>query len=106
MSDLTYLQWVLFVDRGLAHHHACPRHAGKQESNSLPAALRREFKASLDVFLEVCREKQINPTKEFSGRFNLRIPPHLHQEVAARAASEDKSINQWVSEVLEHSVHE
>ena len=71
-----------------------------------PAALRREFKNSLDVFLEVCQEKQINPTKEFSGRFNLRIPPRLHQEVAACAASEDKSINQWVSEVLEHSVHE
>jgi len=71
-----------------------------------PAALRREFKTSLDVFLEVCQEKQINPTKEYSGRFNLRIPPRLHQEVAARAASEDKSINQWVSEVLEHSVLE
>ena len=33
-----------------------------------PATLRREFKASLAVFLEVCEEKGINPTKEFSGR--------------------------------------
>jgi predicted HicB family RNase H-like nuclease len=71
-----------------------------------PAALRKEFKNSLNVFLEVCQEKQINPTKEYSGRFNLRIPPRLHQEVAARAASEDKSINQWVSEVLEQRVQE
>lgn len=71
-----------------------------------PATLRREFKNSLDVFLEVCREKEIAPTKDFSGRFNLRIPPRLHEAVAARAASEDKSINQWVAEVLEHSVQE
>jgi predicted HicB family RNase H-like nuclease len=71
-----------------------------------PASLRKEFRSSLKVFLEVCQEKQINPTKEYSGKFNLRIPPRLHQEVAARAASEDKSINQWVAETLQHSVRE
>jgi predicted HicB family RNase H-like nuclease len=71
-----------------------------------PAALRREFRNSLKVFLEVCEEKGINPTREYSGKFNLRIPPQLHGEIAARASAEDKSINQWVSEILEHTVHE
>ena len=71
-----------------------------------PSALRREFKNSLKVFLEVCNEKQINPTREYSGKFNLRIPPRLHGEIAARASAEDKSINQWVTEILRHSVHE
>ncbi len=69
-----------------------------------PMALRKEFKSSLKVFLEVCEEKGINPTKEYSGKFNLRIPPGLHGEIAARATAEHKSINQWVSEVLKHSV--
>lgn len=69
-----------------------------------PASLRREFKKSLKVFLEVCEEKGIAPTKEFSGKFNLRIPPRLHSEIAARASAENKSINQWVSEVLDHTV--
>ena len=71
-----------------------------------PASLRREFKKSLKAFLEVCEEKNICPTKEYSGKFNLRIPPRLHGDIAARATAEDKSINQWVSEVLEHSVNE
>jgi len=71
-----------------------------------PASLRREFKKSLRVFLEVCEEKNISPNKEYSGKFNLRIPPRLHGDIAARATAEDKSINQWVSEVLEHSVNE
>lgn len=71
-----------------------------------PAVLRREFKNSLKVFLEVCKEKGIKPSKEFSGKFNLRIPPYLHAEVAARASAEGKSINQWVSEVLRNSVSE
>jgi predicted HicB family RNase H-like nuclease len=70
-----------------------------------PGSLRREFKRSLKVFLEVCKENSISPTKEFSGRFNLRIPPTLHGEIANQAAAEDKSINQWVSEVLKESVH-
>ena len=35
--------------------------------------LRREFRRSLDVFLEVCAEKGIEPRREYSGEFNLRI---------------------------------
>jgi predicted HicB family RNase H-like nuclease len=71
-----------------------------------PRPLRREFRNSLKVFLEVCEEKNINPTKEFSGKFNLRIPPSLHGEISARATAADKSINQWVSDVLERSINE
>ena len=69
-----------------------------------PSSLRKEFGQSLKVYLEVCEENGISPTKEFSGKFNLRIPPRLHKEIAARATAEDKSINQWVSENLERSV--
>lgn len=68
------------------------------------ASLRKEFKNSLAVFLEVCEEKGICPTKEFSGKFNLRISPRLHSEIAAIAIGEDKSINQWISETLKNSV--
>jgi len=71
-----------------------------------PATLRREFKNSLAIFLEVCEEKGIYPTKSYSGKFNLRISPGLHSKIASRAAAEDKSINHWVSEVLEHTVNE
>ena len=71
-----------------------------------PASLRKEFKSSLKVFLEVCEEEGINPKKEYSGKFNLRIPSSLHREIAARANAADKSINQWVSEVLKQSVND
>jgi len=71
-----------------------------------PASLRKEFRNSLRVFLEVCKEKDMSPIKQYSGKFNLRIPPRLHSEIAARASAEDKSINQWVSEALNNSVSE
>lgn len=71
-----------------------------------PASLRKEFKNSLKIFLEVCEEEGINPKKEYSGKFNLRIPSKLHREIATRATATDKSINQWVSEILKRSVSE
>ena len=70
-----------------------------------PAELKAEFKKSLETFLEVCKEKGISPKKQYSGRFNLRIPPKLHSDIVAKAATENKSINQWVAEKLEQSVH-
>ena len=69
-----------------------------------PASLRKEFRKSLKAFLEVCEEKGITPAKQYSGKFNLRIPPRLHREIAARAAAEDQSINQWVCDALGNSV--
>ena len=68
-----------------------------------PASLRKEFKNSLKVYLEVCEENGIAPKKEYSGKFNLRIPPGLHSEIAARATAAGKSLNQWVSEILKRS---
>ncbi len=67
--------------------------------------LRLEFKKSLKVFLDFCKERDIEPYKEYSGKFNLRIPPALHAEIAARASAENKSLNQWVVETLDQIVH-
>lgn len=67
--------------------------------------LRKEGEISLKVFLDMCEEDGVEPRKEFSGRFNLRVPSSLHAEIATRAAAEGKSLNQWVADVLDESVH-
>lgn len=69
-----------------------------------PDELRREFKKSLDVFLEVCREQGIEPRRQFSGRFNLRIPPELHEQLAMAAEAQGKSLNTLAQETLQKSV--
>ena len=38
-----------------------------------PAGLRKEFKNSLKVFLEVCEEEGVNPKKEYSGKFTEKF---------------------------------
>ena len=69
-----------------------------------PKELRTEFKKSLQVFLDVCEEKGIEPRKHFSGKFNLRISPELHEQLAIAAKAEGKSINLLAQEVLRSRV--
>jgi predicted HicB family RNase H-like nuclease len=69
-----------------------------------PKELRAEFRKSLQVFLEVCREKGIEPRRSFSGKFNLRIPPELHEKLAIAAQAEGKSINALAQEALRSRV--
>ena len=67
--------------------------------------LHKEGEKSLKVFLEMCNEEGINPRKEYSGKFNLRVSPELHAEVAAKAAAEGKSLNKCVADMLDQAVH-
>lgn len=71
-----------------------------------PKELRTEFKRSLRVFLDVCREKGIEPRRNYSGKFNLRISPELHEKVAIVAQAEGKSINTLAQEALQQRVAE
>lgn len=68
--------------------------------------LRKEGEISLKIFLDMCQEDGVEPRKEYSGRFNLRVSPELHAEIATRAAAAGKSLNQWVADVLDESVKE
>lgn len=69
-----------------------------------PSELRVEFRKSLDVFLDICRMKGIEPRRSYSGKFNLRIPPELHEKLAIVAEAEGKSINALAQEALQQRV--
>jgi len=71
---------------------------------SSPKELRREFKRSLEVFLEVCKEQGIEPRRQYSGKFNLRIPPKLHEKLTITAEVQGKSLNTLAQEALQRSV--
>ena len=67
--------------------------------------LKKEGAVSLNVFLEMCAEDGVEPKKNYSGKFNIRIPSELHEDIASVAISEGKSINQWVVETLNYASH-
>ncbi|PIE01031.1 MAG: toxin-antitoxin system HicB family antitoxin [Acidobacteria bacterium] len=69
------------------------------------AELRKEGETSLKIFLKMCQEEGVEPKKQYSGKFNLRISPELHADVATKAATEGKSLNQCVADILKEAVH-
>lgn len=56
-----------------------------------------EGEQSLAIFFELCREKGIEPRRNFSGRFNLRLSPEDHEAAVAAAAAEGVSLNDWIA---------
>jgi predicted HicB family RNase H-like nuclease len=66
--------------------------------------LQREFHEAVDDYLEFCASRGEKPDKPFSGRFNVRLSPELHRQVAMAAAHEGESLNSYVSKSLERAV--
>ncbi|MGO4407609.1 type II toxin-antitoxin system HicB family antitoxin [Bosea sp. RAF48] len=63
-------------------------------------SLIEEGRKSLAVFLDMCREKNIEPHRSFSGKFNVRLEPRDHAAAVFAAAAEGKSLNEWVSDTI------
>lgn len=69
-------------------------------------ALKHEGATSLKVFLDACEARGIEPRRSYSGKFNVRVSPHLHEKIALAAAAEGKSLNQWVADAADSVAHE
>ena len=57
--------------------------------------LKREGKASLEIFLRMCAEDGVSPKKP-QGRFALRLDPEIYHEASVAAAANGVSLNQWI----------
>ncbi len=64
-------------------------------------ALETEGRKSLKVYLDLCKEKGVEPYRAFSGKFNVRLDPRTHEAAVIAAAAENKSLNEWVAEAIE-----
>ncbi len=63
--------------------------------------IQQAFQESVDDYLAFCAERNESPEKPFSGKFVLRLPTELHRQAYIQAKLSDKSLNGWVTEVLE-----
>jgi predicted HicB family RNase H-like nuclease len=68
------------------------------------ADLETDFKAAINDYLQMCKNKGRTPEKMFSGKFNVRIPPELHAMATIKANSRGTSLNKFVSEAIEKAV--
>ena len=65
--------------------------------------LKKSFEDSVDDYLDLCRKRGEEPEKPFSGRFVVRMPPEVHRKAHSDAKKAGKSLNAWVTEVIDRS---
>ena len=66
--------------------------------------LKQALADSVEDYLEFCASKGRTPEKPYSGRFNVRITPEMHQRIATEAARDGISLNTWVARALSSAV--
>jgi len=66
--------------------------------------IQADFKAAVDDYLELCKEKGVEPEIPFKGSFNVRISPKTHRKLAIKALEKNESLNKFVDEILSASV--
>lgn len=58
--------------------------------------LEREFKNSVDDYIEWCKKDGVQPEKPYSGNFRVRFTPQLHQQAVVGAKILGTSLNGFV----------
>ena len=62
--------------------------------------LKNDFIDACESYLEHCKEKGINPLKEYSGSFNIRLNPELHSKVVIAAKTMGTSLNGFIKDAV------
>jgi predicted HicB family RNase H-like nuclease len=63
--------------------------------------VQQAFRESVDDYLAFCAQRGESPEKPFSGKFVVRLPAELHRKAYIQAKLKDKSLNSWITEVLQ-----
>jgi len=62
--------------------------------------LEKEFKASVDDYLEWCMADGVEPEKPFSGKLNVRFQPELHRQASIAAKLQGISLNSFIANAV------
>ena len=66
-------------------------------------SLRKAFEEAVDDYLDLCKEKGVEPEKPLKGSFNIRVGPELHRKLVAGASRSKMPLNRYVAELLKRS---
>jgi predicted HicB family RNase H-like nuclease len=66
--------------------------------------IEQAFKESINDYLAWCKEDGVEPEKPYSGKFNVRLSPELHQQIAILAKKRRVSLNSLVEKALSDEV--
>ena len=67
--------------------------------------IKKEFKISIDDYLEFCKSNNEEPDKPFSGKFNVRVSPEIHRDAVIAAKRSGCSLNSWIAHTIQKSLY-
>jgi predicted HicB family RNase H-like nuclease len=59
------------------------------------------FKNVIDDYLDMCSKINKEPSKKFSGNFNVRISPELHKKAVKNARLSNITLNKYIENAIE-----
>lgn len=62
------------------------------------------LKDLVDAYIEDCAELGKEPSKPFSGTFNVRVGPELHRRAAMAAAEDGQTLNAWIAASIQEKL--
>ena len=62
--------------------------------------IERAFKDSINDYIAWCAEEGVEPEKPYSGKFNIRLSPQLHRQIAVLAKKNKISLNSFVEKAV------
>ena len=65
-----------------------------------PRQLKSEFAEAVEFYLDICKRRNLEPERPYSGQFVLRVNPELHRSIAVAAERDGQSLNSWAKEAL------
>ncbi|EGQ8122549.1 type II toxin-antitoxin system HicB family antitoxin [Vibrio cholerae] len=68
------------------------------------ASLKEEMMASLESYLEVCKENAIDPYKSYNGKIAFRTKPDIHKKLEELSISQGLSINRMLEKLVRNGL--
>lgn len=68
--------------------------------------LKAQMEASVKDYLALCAQQGIEPAKSYSGKFNVRLDPNLHKDLALTAHRKGVSLNKLITELLSEDIQQ
>jgi len=66
--------------------------------------LEMEFRNSVEDYLSRCKQDGVTPEKPYSGKFNVRIQPDLHQQAVITASGLNMSLNSFIEKSVRDEI--
>jgi predicted HicB family RNase H-like nuclease len=108
MNTMTYKNFVARVEYSEEDGCFVGHIAGIRDvigfHGEIVAELRAAFEEAVDDYMATCKKLGQAPNKPYSGQFRLRLAPELHARAAMVAEARGKSLNTWVSDVIEKNL--